>query len=385
MAMKLCVHGLSDVPAFAPSVASIAANTTSREQLMTALGALSPDALLLDLDAPDATGLIVAALELRPHLGVVGAIGGADLNLVIAAQRAGCAQVVTKPIDGNDLAAALMRVSPRTREPREPRGGQLFALMGATGGNGVTTLACHLAVELSTLTGASAALIDLDLEFGGVARAFDLAPGMTISDLAAVERLEPDMLARVALNVAGRVSVIPRPNSVHDVHTIHEAQIQALLGTAVQAFPFVVVDLPRKLDAVAGLTIEACDRLLIVVQLNVPNVDNARRLIDALTQEGVPAERIELIVNRYRKGAVPFPVEMLERQLGKKVLAVVPNDYQAVSYAIDTGQPLAERNAVRTAIAELAGRLVARPEATAAAAPKPTTPAKKGKREAARR
>ncbi|HMQ16849.1 MAG TPA: hypothetical protein PKC49_12835, partial [Phycisphaerae bacterium] len=319
MALKLCIHGLRDVPALPPSVASVAASTTGREQLVTALSALSPDALLLDLDAPEATDLIVAALELRPHIGVVGAIGGADLSLVIAAQRAGCAQVVTKPIDGDDLAAALARVSPQSREPR---GGQIFALMGATGGNGVTTLACHLAVELSTLTGASTALIDLDLEFGGVARAFDLAPGMTISDLATVERLEPDMLSRVALNVAGRVSVIPRPNSVLEVHTIHEAQVGALLRTAVQTFPFVVVDLPRRLDAIAGHTIESCARLLIVVQLNVPNVDNARRLIDALTQEGVPAERLELIVNRYRKGAVPFPVEMLERQLGKRVLAV---------------------------------------------------------------
>jgi pilus assembly protein CpaE len=385
MALKLCIHGLRDVPALPPSVASVAASTTGREQLVTALRALSPDALLLDLDVPEATDLIVAALELRPHIGVVGAIGGADLSLVIAAQRAGCAQVVTKPIDGADLAAALARVSPQSREPREPRGGQIFALMGATGGNGVTTLACHLAVELSTLTGASTALIDLDLEFGGVARAFDLAPGMTISDLAAVERLEPDMLSRVALNVAGRVNVIPRPNSVLEVHTINETQVAALLRTAAQAFPFVVVDLPRKLDAVAGNTIESCARLLIVVQLNVPNVDNARRLIDALTQEGVPAERLELIVNRYRKGAVPFPVEMLERQLGKKVLAVVPNDYQAVSYAIDTGQPLAERNAVRTAIAELAGKLVARPEEPEPE-PAPARPARKGRqREVARR
>jgi pilus assembly protein CpaE len=357
MSARICVHRLGDLGQSLPEKMSIAARTETRDQLMTALGAISADVLLVDLDQPESLHEIVGALELRPHLVVVGAAGKSDLNVIIASQRAGCSQIVAKPINSDDLAGAIRRALPQTREHA---GGKTYALIGACGGNGVTTLACHLAAELSSLTGAPTCLMDLDLEFGGIARAFDLAPGLTITDLADASEVEPQMLQRVAANVAGRVHLVARPNSIIDVQHLSESQVLHVERVAAQTFPFVVADLPRKLDAITGHVIENCTKLVIVVQLNVPNVDNARRLLDALTHGAVSPDRIEIVVNRYKKGIVPFSLEMLEKQVGRKVLAVVPNDYQAVSQSIDTGQPLAERNAVRAAIADLAGKLVGR-------------------------
>lgn len=353
--MKLCVHGLDELGDPAARNATLTAKTSTREQLLTALGALEVDALLLDLDQPDATDLIIAALEVRPALVVVGAASQSDLQGIIRAQRAGCSQIIAKPVSAADLTEALLRALPHN-EGGAP--GQVFALIGAVGGSGVTTLACHLALELCRSTGGKTALIDMDFEFGRIARAFDLAPNMTIADLVAVERIEPDLLTRVAVEVPGGANVIARPNGIGEAHELPEPQVIAVQRTAQQMFPFVVVDLPRKLDGVAGHTIENCTKLLVVVQLSVPSVDNTRRLLDALSHGGVPPERVEIVVNRYRKGAGPFTLDMLEKQLGRKVIGLVPNDFQAVSHAIDTGQTLTERNPVRMAVADLATKLI---------------------------
>ena len=43
---------------------------------------------------------------------------------------------------------------------------------------------------------------------------------------------------------------------------------------------------------------------------------------------------------------------------------VVPSDYHAVRDSVDYGKPLAKRNPVRTAIAELAARIVGQPAET---------------------
>src|SRR5262249_60389605 len=116
----------------------------------------------------DALSRAVNVLEARPNTSIVGITGTADLNHVIAAERAGCRQIVTRPIDAHDLNLAIRRAVSHFVEPA-PRCKSL-ALMGATGGAGATMVACHLAVELAAVSQARCALMDLDLDFGGVAR-----------------------------------------------------------------------------------------------------------------------------------------------------------------------------------------------------------------------
>src|SRR5262249_34887482 len=144
--------------------------------------------VILDLDNLDALSTAINVLEVRPNTGIIGVTGSADLNHAIAAQRAGCRQIVTRPIDAHDLNLAIRRALSHFGE-EVPRCKSL-ALMGATGGAGATMVACHLAVELAAISHARCELIDLDLEFGGVARAFDLAPQLTIAELAKAGALD---------------------------------------------------------------------------------------------------------------------------------------------------------------------------------------------------
>lgn len=357
MGRNLCIHGVQEItPEALPSFA-VLATTSTRRELLEALGALPIETLLIDLDCREALDLIVAARELQPRLGIVGVTGHNDLATAIAAQRAGCNQFVARPIDVDDLLEALRRVHVAA-EGGKP--GTTIALIGATGGCGTTTVACHLAVELACVSHARTAIMDLDLEFGGVARAFDLTPTHTLADLGRAGAIDADLLRRAAAGTPCGVDVFARPATLQEGLELDESVLKQAIRVASTTYPFLVLDLPRRLSPLTALALESCSKLLLVVQLTVPSIDNARRLMLAVEEDGLESDQLEIVVNRYRKGVHQCTVDMLEQQLARKVFALVPNDYQAVREAIDAGQPLSQRNPVRKAISELAQRLVGR-------------------------
>jgi pilus assembly protein CpaE len=361
VAGKLWVHGLPDfdsrlVPGF-----EIVASTVIQHELLTAIGTLDPDALLLDLDEPNSVTTILRIGELKPGLGIVGVTADRSIERVLAAQRAGCAQVTVRPFDSNDLVTALRRaVGHRGTAPCANR---TFAVLGSTGGAGATTIAVHLAVEIAQLVKEPTALFDLDLECGGVADAFNLDPQYTISDLAAAGTIDAALLEKAGSLLPVGVRVFARPKSVHEAHATDETAVRNVLRAAHASFPYTVLDLPRYLSPITGVGIEQCSTLLLILQLTVPSVTNARHVIGALTREGVSTDRVALVVNRYRKKTHSCTVEFVEEELQRPVLAVVPSDYKAVNAALDLGQPLDAGSPVRAAIRQLATQLTGHHEA----------------------
>jgi pilus assembly protein CpaE len=352
---KLCVYGVPDfdsrlVPGF-----NVVATATVQNEVLTALGTMEPDVVLLDLDEPNSVGTILKIREIKPRVGVVGVTTDTDIQRLLAAQRAGCSQVVTRPLDPEDLAGALHRALGQKGSPSSAS--RTFAVLGTIGGAGATTVAAHLAIEIAQLTKQATALFDLDFECGGAADAFDLDPAHTLADVASATAVDSSLLEKAATVLPVGVHVFARPQTIPEAHAIDETAVQYILQAAQRSYPYVVLDLPRQLSPINGVAIEKCSKLVLVVQLTVPSLKNTRRLLETLTAEGVPADRIELVVNRFHKQANACSIETAEQQLQRSVLAVVPSDYKAVHCALDMGKPLAGRNPVRTAIREMATRL----------------------------
>jgi pilus assembly protein CpaE len=355
MTRPVCLHHLEEIDqALIPGFA-IAARTTTRQELRQAVGTLNISAVVLDLDEPGAVENIVNALEIKPRLGIVGVTGKVELGPVLVAQRAGCSVITTRPIDPADLLAALRQAVGKDDEPATD--GQTLAILGSIGGAGSTTLACNLAAGLAQITGSPTALFDLDLEFGGVAAAFDLDTSFTIADLARAGAVDRSLLEKAALKLPLGLHVFDRPRTIRDAHGIDQLMVRTVLGMARKVYRNVLIDLPRRLDDIVGCALEQTNRLILVVQLTVPSIKNARRIVEALEAEGVARDRIEIVVNRYNKAVHSCTVEMVQDQLRKKVLGLVPSDFESVHRALDVGAPLSKRNSVRNAIREIAVRL----------------------------
>lgn len=351
---KICVHNIDDPVIRSITEYTIVAQSFDRGDLRTALGAERVDALVIDLDHADAFDTIVEALEIVSGLAVVGVTGTNDVHKCILAQRAGCRQLTSKPLDENDLLVAIRRALDEASEP--PTLGKTICVIGSAGGAGTTTVACYLAMALAGKSH-SVGIIDVDFEFGSVAQSWDLSPRHTIADLTRSPAIDQQDLEDIMLELPSGICVLPRPDRIEQAYMIDEGTMAKIIEATQAAYPYVVMDLPRKLDPIAGCAIEACDRLLVVAQLTVQGIVNTGRMVDALCQWEVPLDKIEFVVNRYSRKFHTVEVETLEDRVGKKVLGVVPNHYKSLSAASDLGQPVSRSNPVRKAISDLAAIL----------------------------
>lgn len=355
---KICVHQIDDPVLRTLSEYKIVAFSKSREELRNVVGSEPLAALILDLDTQDVFDIIVEAMEIAPLMAIIGVTGSNDVNRIIRAQRAGCKQLACKPLDEHDLRSAIQRALCETDE--RPTIGKTIAVIGTAGGAGSTTVACYLAMAIADFS-PSLGLFDLDLEFGTVAKSWDLSPRYTIADLREYGEIDRLALDEVMLELPSGISVLPRPEDLEHSHTIDEQLVRSVMHAAAIKFPYSVIDLPRKFDAVTGCAIEACHKLLVVTQLSVTGILNAGRINDGLVRFGVPTEKIEFAVNRFSKKVGTIDVSALEQKVGRKVIGVIPNHYKTLSVACDLGQPVSERNPVRKAIAEIAATLCGKP------------------------
>jgi len=146
----------------------------------------------------------------------------------------------------------------------------------------------------------------------------------------------------------------------------HEAvtpdTIDRVMGLMKGSFENIVIDTARYVTPTAAAAFSHADVILVVCQLLVPSVRNAKRYVDALTGMGIPGDRIEIVVNRGDGRSGRLNIKDLEEMIQKPVFGCVPNDYQFVARSIDFGRPIAsldQNSPVRTAIRKIAQQIVA--------------------------
>lgn len=336
------------------------------EQLQTCLSSGAADCVAVNLDgAGDGGGLrsVQAIGEVAPDRPVIGVSRSAEAQTIIAAMRAGCSQFVSRPIDPSDLREALASIRqvarPGSLESRRT------CVVGAAGGTGATTIACNLALALAHATDRTCGLVDLHLEFGDVACAFDVQPKYTIAD-ACRDGVELDrmLLEQVLHELPSNVHVLARPDRVDDAREVTPEGVEHALRLMGQMYPNVVVDVPRTGHVYAGAAFNGATRVLIVAQLSVPVLRNATRLFEGLASAGVAESAIEIVLNRCNANYERITPDEVEQHFGKPVFATIPNDYRRVAASTDLGHPIVNdtsRSPARRAIQEMAHKLAAGP------------------------
>ena len=339
----------------------VATGASDRATLLDVLQRLPIQILVINLDPHPKVVLEImeAVVTAMPELAIVALSEDSSSDTILAAMRAGCRQFVAKPLAGNELAQALGRISVA---PAGGRIGPRFAIMGASGGAGTTTIACNLAIELARLTDRKAAVVDLHLDFGDVCTMLDCNPRNTLADLCGSDtEIDADMVSATMCNLPCNVALLGRPTSVDQAANVSPEKIHRTLEILATLYSAVVIDTPRRLDPVVLGTLEQTNAVVLVLQLSVPSIRNAIRCRQALLSLGMPKEEIHLVVNRYESRRDTLTPKDVANQIGQEVFALVPNDYEAVSSAMNLGHTLATDapdSPVNQAIAKMAQRLL---------------------------
>jgi len=303
---------------------------------------LLPDVILVDIAGDTSTAL--RALELLHQElpdSALFAIGSmTHPQLIVSAMRAGAREYIERPTTTTDLLEAFVRLSSTRRKPgREGSRGKVFTIVNAKGGSGATTVAVNLALALQTVHH-STALVDL-APLGHCALHLNLKPSFTVSDAVTnLHRLDSQLLNSFMSRHDGGLQVLAGST----VPTLVEPSVSdyaRLFDMMVDVFHYIVVDASSRLDSATRLVSNLSERVLLVAHADVASLWSAGRVAQYLGETG-SRDRFALVLNRYRRVA-GFNETETEAAIGAPVLWRIPNQYFAVSAAIDRGVPVIQQ------------------------------------------
>lgn len=282
-------------------------------------------------------------------------------QLLIHALRIGVREVLTPPVRREDVLAALRRISQRGDTSGRTQG-KVASFIACKGGSGSTFLATNLGHALAARQNKRVLLIDMNLQFGdAVLYVSDRRPTQTLADLSReIQRADAAFLQSSAVEVLPNYFVIAAPEDPTRAMDVRPPAIDALIRLARANYDFVLIDLGRSLDAVSVQALDLSDHIYPVLQLTLPFIRDAKRLIEVFRSLDYPPQKIRLIVNRMERSR-DLSLRDLEQTLGIKVFATVPNHYETVAASVNQGVPilkLARNSPVAKALQQLSAELV---------------------------
>jgi len=294
--------------------------------------------------------------DMYPALTLFAISDSNDPNLILNAMRAGFREFLVQPLDEAQLSEAVNRLAKGA--PTQPHMGKLICVLGPNGGSGTSTIASNLGCELAQLSQRGTVIADLDFAFGHTAIMLDVSPQFTIADLCqTLESIDPAMVEKALIRHECGAMTLARPQHFAQSEQISAANTANTLNMLCEMFDYVVCDGPPRYDATSAAILDIADVAIMLVNLVVPSVRNADRILHELDRQGYNLERMKIVVNRHSIDSTLLTIDDVEECLGRKVDFVIPDDPKTIISAINMGQPLltcAPKSRVREAIKALA-------------------------------
>jgi pilus assembly protein CpaE len=275
-------------------------------------------------------------------------------ELLIRAMRAGVREVLQLPLVHRAFHESMDRIS-AAAGVSGMRDGKILAFIACKGGSGATFISTNFGYALATLAAKKVLLIDLHGQFGDAALyVSDQKPTMTLSDVCAqIARVDGPFLESCLVHVTPGFGVLAAADDAAHAKEAKPEHIDTILRVARQHYDYVLLDVGRQIDAVSLRALDVTDTIYPVLQLALPDIRDARRLLDIFRSLGYVLDHIRLIVNRYEKGG-KLRLQDLHAALGCEVVHTFPNDYVAVTDSVNQGVPVLQLSRASAAARSLA-------------------------------
>ena len=315
------------------------------ERLLLDDGGLTPDLVIIDAQAGTAAAVSSAIEALaRRRNGTPAILVGEGLPTaaVRALLRLERSDVLEAPFSAADLARAAGELIHGKMTPTQAANSRCWAVMGAVGGAGATTIAVELASALAVegRHKKRVCLVDLNLADGAAAAYLGATPNMLLSQTASSpERIDAALLDVFAARISDRLDLVAAPRDPRAFELARPETVLRVLELACQIYDWVIVDVPRQrqswtLDVLAG-----SDELVVVSELTVPALIAARSLANELETDLPAGPTPRIVLNRLASrvlGPAPSMTEA-ERALGRKADGAVTSDWEAAAASVNLG------------------------------------------------
>lgn len=285
-------------------------------------------------------------LDIQPNLPIVLIAESLTTDVLRASIRVGFKDVLDAPLDQAKMDTMLAHIdkaesSAQGAPTPKTKIGKVITIMSPKGGAGKTITTVNVALALGMMTGRPerVVIMDADLQFGDVCISLQVEPMHTIVDAAReIEKLDEQLLESLLATHTSGVRVLSSPLEPSLADEISTQVVVRTLGMLKRMFDYVIIDTAPFLDEPILSILERSDVVLLVVDMDLPAVKNAKLALDTLKLIKFPFEKIKLILNRVNSKA-RLDINELERSLGLEVQAAISSD-KLVPRAVNEGEPV---------------------------------------------
>jgi pilus assembly protein CpaE len=374
---RILALGATLAPLSHGALAGAAIELITAERLST-VSSGDADLILIDADSCTAAVLVSAieALAARPAPPPVLLVGERLPTTVVRnLLRLDRSDVLEAPYTDAQISSAVTALltseapHAETAAPSDTAASRCWAVVGAVGGSGATTIAIEIATALCArgVRDKGVCLIDLHLADGSAAAYLGSTPAMRLTDFgSAAERIDAAMLQAFTTKVTDKLDLLACARDPNAFDTVSRDALLKVLDVACDTYEWVVLDMPRHRRAWTLEALAGCDEVLVVSELTVPALLAARALSDEIEQALGKGFTPRIVLNRLASrmfGPAPSMGEA-EKALQRKAEAGISSDWEAAAASANLGGPIAHhrpKSKIVKDVQQLVERLAAEP------------------------
>lgn len=266
---------------------------------------------------------------------------------------AGADDVIARPFDVREVEARVEALLLRFRRSKDlapvisadgltmARARRVVAVYSPKGGVGTTTIATNIAVAAAQRRPDRVVLVDLDLQFGGVATHLNLSAKQTLADVIRDDGAlrEPELLRTYAMRHDSGLHVIAAPTTPDSAEQITPDHISHLIGTLLEGYEAVVIDAGSVLDERTLTVFEAAETIVLPVYAEIAALKAVHGLLDYLNEAGSIGAKATFVLNKVFARDI-LKLRDIEAALGTKISLDLPYDAFLYLKAVNEGVPL---------------------------------------------
>jgi pilus assembly protein CpaE len=276
-----------------------------------------------------------------------------DVEERIGFLEAGADDVIARPFDAREVEARIEALLLRFQRSKDlspsisndglmlAKARRIVAVYSPKGGVGTTTIATNIAIIAAQKPSHRVVLVDLDLQFGGVATHLNLNPKQTIADVVRDEAAlrEPELLRTYAMRHDSGLHVLAAPSTPAAAELITPDHVAHLIGTLAEAYDAVVIDAGSTLDERALNVFEAAETILLPVYPEIAALKAMHALLDYLNEAGSIGMKATFVLNNVFAREILKPRD-IEAALGTRITLDLPYDPFLYLKAVNEGVPI---------------------------------------------